>query len=378
MTGGCPANIGDGLIRGVLSSVDCQTRDFAESGYAALTGAGSPFQAALTAMLTIYIAVVGYRMLFAAGGARLSDAGGIALKVGVILALVTSWSTFETLVFDVAAKAPVDTAALLGEPLRGQGSTLAGDPVGGLQVAYDQLSLSARAFGAQAGPVAKSYTSSAAAAAEALSGAAGALFITSAGLIAMAMIVVAVLSAVGPIFIVLFLFQETRGLFVGWLRALIAAALALFGAWMLTVMMLAVLEPWLIALAQQRRDLALDETTALSASGVVFVFAISQIGLLVSLCAVAMSLRLRTRQIVDRQAETPPPPAADRAEEISRAQRLALALHTLNTVASHRQTVAATMAEASRPGGFRAVESAEPRLGEALRRVAFRDRRAPA
>ena len=76
-----------------------------------LTAAVSPFQTALTALLTIYVALIGYRMLFASGGARLSDGPGIALKIGAILALVTSWATFQTLVFDVAAQAPLEIAA---------------------------------------------------------------------------------------------------------------------------------------------------------------------------------------------------------------------------------------------------------------------------
>ncbi len=114
----CTALIDDGVIRGVLATVDCQTRAYAQGGYLALTSGSSVFQTALTALLTIYVALIGYRMLFAQGSTRLSDAPGIALKVGLILALVTSWSTFQTLVFDVADRAPTEIAALVAAPCR--------------------------------------------------------------------------------------------------------------------------------------------------------------------------------------------------------------------------------------------------------------------
>ena len=169
MIGSCSSLVGDGVISGVLGAVDCQTRAFAEAGYSSLTSASSGFQLALTAMLTIYVALVGYRMLFASDGAKLSDAPGIALKIGVILAMVTSWSTFQTLVFDIAAKAPLEIASTISTPLQGAGGGLAADPVRGLQAAYDQITRSAVAFGATVPPNAKAYSSAAASAAEALS-----------------------------------------------------------------------------------------------------------------------------------------------------------------------------------------------------------------
>ena len=71
MSVACPAiDQQSGLIRGVIDAVDCHTRGFAEVGYDQLTAPSSPFQAWLTALLVIYVAVLGYQMLFAAGGAR--------------------------------------------------------------------------------------------------------------------------------------------------------------------------------------------------------------------------------------------------------------------------------------------------------------------
>src|SRR5512138_3099447 len=98
MSAACQGIVGEGVIRGVMATVDCETRVYAQTGYSALTGGSPMFQAAFTALLTIYVALLGYRLLFGTNGARLSDAPGIGLKIGAIMALVTSWSTFQTLV----------------------------------------------------------------------------------------------------------------------------------------------------------------------------------------------------------------------------------------------------------------------------------------
>ena len=380
MSGACVSGVGEGVIRGVLATVDCQTRDFAQSGYLALTGADSTFQTALTALLVIYVAVIGYRMLFASGGARLSDALGIALRIGFVLALVTSWATFQTLVFDVASRAPKEIAAIVAAPLQADTRSLAADPVDGLQTAYDQLTLSAVAFGRMAGPNARAFSSPQAAAADALSTATGAMFMSGAGLIAVATIAVGVLTAVGPLFIALFLIPATRGLFVGWVRALAAAALAPMGAWVLNLMMLLALEPWLTTLAQQRREMALDPQTAISAAAIVMVFAAAQAALLVAAAVIAFSFRLNSgksrRDVVSRNSSTASVGQAAPVELASRAQQLAYHLQRDEgqILASRTQRLAAGGGFAALPSGRGAPGEAktEPRLGDVYRRPAIR------
>lgn len=328
MINACPG-IGGGVIRGVLGAVDCQTRTFAEAGYSALTASSSTFQVGLTALLAIYVALIGYRMLFASNGARLSDAPGIALKIGAILALVTSWSTFQTLVFDMAAQAPREIAAIVSGPLQASGASLASSPIEGLQAAYDQMTQTAVAFGKAAGPVAKAYASPEAAAAEAVSAATGVMFMTTAGLISAATLSIGVLTAVGPVFIALFLMPATRGLFVGWLRALIGAALTLMLTWLGIVLLLTVLEPGLIELARQREIGKLEAGAATTTAALVFVFGAGQAALAVGASVIAFAFRVdRFRAGKERReasASTVRDPAAA-PEAASRAQRLAMDL----------------------------------------------------
>lgn len=378
MTGACSTLVGEGVIRGVLGAVDCQTRAFAEAGYSSLTSASSGFQVALTALLTIYVALVGYRMLFAAGGAKLSDAPGIALKIGAILALVTSWATFQTLVFDIAAKAPHEIAAAVAAPLQANSGSLASDPVNGLQAAYDQLTRSAVAFGATAGPNAKAYSSPGASAAEALSAASGALFMTTAGVIAAATLAIGVLTAVGPVFIAMFLIPATRGLFSGWVRALGAASLVLLLGWLGIVLLLSVLEPWLIALAHEQQTGQLQSQTATSAAALVAVFSFGQVALLIAACVMAFGFKIHraVAGVSRRLAPSAAPGPASPPVEPSRAQRLAFDLQRDPAPAEMRARTL-QLAAASASGGRQAAEdrSQPPRLGDDYRRPAVASRR---
>ncbi len=370
MSEACAALVDDGVIRGVLSAVDCQTRAYAQTGYMALTGGNGTFQIALTALLTIYVALIGYRMLFATGGARLSDAPGIALRIGAVLALVTSWAAFQTLVFDVADRAPVEIAALTAAPLQGESASLAAYPIEGLQVAYDQLTQTAVAFGKAAGPNAEAYSSPEAAAAQATSAATGVLFLMSAGVISAAKLAIGVLSAVGPVFIALFLIPATRGLFLGWVRALAAAGLVTLVGWLLIVLMLTVLDPWLVTLARQRQEFALDSQTAISAAALVFVFGAGQAALLIS--AGIMALGLRWPAAPDRSAASSPPAPTPAASSFapSRAERLAFDLRRETAHATIRERPLTVPGNSLAPRQADGVAGGGSRLGEAYRRPA--------
>ncbi|WP_068876359.1 type IV secretion system protein [Phenylobacterium sp. CCH9-H3] len=386
MSGACATLVDDGLIRGVLATVDCQTRVYAQSGYEALTSGSPVFQTALTALLTIYVALVGYRLMFAQGSMRLSDAPGIALKIGAILALVTSWSTFQALVFDVADRAPVEIAALVSAPMQDARSSLAASPVDGLQAAYAEFSETGAAYGKIAGPNAKGYSSPQAAAAETTAAASGVIFLTSAGVISAATLAIGVLTAVGPIFIALALIPATRGLFVGWVRALVAAALVPLVAWLLIVLMLAVLDPWVAALAEQRIAQRLEPQTAMSASALVFVFAAGQAALVIGACVMAMGFRLPTQGADRRRGAEParaPQGAAVTVTPLpSRAERLALDLQRDRAQASERsRSATAAAAAAASAASTRQVSvtiDETRRLGDAYRRPAFTARRAGA
>ncbi len=385
MIAGCPAPSSDqGVIGSVLTAVDCNVRAFSQSGYTALTGQQSFFPAAVTILLTIYVAMLGFRLMFGIGSARLADSPLIALKIGVILALSLNWTAFQTLVFDMATKAPLQVARTISAPTAGAGA-LSVNPVQGVQVAYDQLTLAASAFGSQAGPNPQVLRGGASAAADGLWKASAVLFMSTAGALSIAIIAVGVLLTVGPIFIALALFEATRGLFVGWMRALVSAALAPMVCWMTTTVMLVVLEPWLIRLARSRISGLLDMDAATATIALVFVFAAAQAAVVAGAAVIGAGFDLRPGS---RRRETPASPsaavmAAAQAGSgilvLSRVERLAFQLARTSSGSSIAQGVQETRsmqgAAAAGAGGGRAP-AAGP-VGAVYQRRGFTDRFRP-
>jgi type IV secretion system protein VirB6 len=384
VSGACAVPPDTGAVRAVLYAVDCNTRDFAHRGFEALAG-GRMFQAAVTAGLTIYIALIGYRLLFAPDGARLSEGPRTALKIGAILALLSSWSLFQTLVFDTAAKAPSEIAAIVSAPSVGGEQAMA-DPVGRLQVAYDQLFASAAAFtksgeqaarsvptpGAASDPDVEAQkadeSARAAVAARALTSADGLLLTVHAGLIAAGLLATGVLGAVGPVFIGLFLFRQTRGFFEGWVRAMAAAAMVSAGTWVLILLMLRVLDPWLITLAQQRELKEMDPRAGMSAATIVQVFTAAQFAMVACAGVVAFAFRLPGGRAAAPAAA--PAPSADReggrapAELATRAGVLADQLRRFDQIFEAKGRLAEARAAASaRPAGSIVSRSA-PMVGD--------------
>ena len=364
----CATTTDLGVVRDVLTAVNCNTKSFARLGYESLTAAGSPFQAALTVVLTIYVAVIGYRLLFG-NGARLADGPTIALKIGTVLALVTSWSLFQTLVFDVAERAPLEIASIISAPMRG--SAMASDPVAGLQAAYDQLSETATAFAHPPKSVPDKAQADYAAASQALTMASNAMFVASAGLIAVITIAIGFLTATGPLFIALFLFLQTRGFFIGWVRALGACAFGLISAWSLTILMLHAVQPWMESLSDIGANGIADARTGITAAIIVLIFCASQFAVLLAAIVIARGFRLPgdARAAAAPAAPAPTVAAANPLDMISRPARLAEQLGRFETssVTTDRSAAAASAASAGRGP---VAAPAAGRIGDMYRRPA--------
>ena len=65
-------------VGSILAWVDCRTMGLGEEAFRAL-GPGSPFGTALTGLLTIYVALIGYRLLLG-GELTVRDGMSVALK----------------------------------------------------------------------------------------------------------------------------------------------------------------------------------------------------------------------------------------------------------------------------------------------------------
>ncbi len=271
------------LARDVLASTDCMIAGGVERGYAALLAPGGSFATALTIALTIYVAIVGYRLVLGQGGLSLGEMVPHFVKIGVILALATSWPTYQTLVFDVLFKGPEQLANLIVGQAAGVG-TGPGDVLAALQDVFDRLTDAAADAWAQVhAPVAAtaSVPPVAAPATPLVPGAPAApppvpitaqlpfalgapqfvaallwlaalvLMGASVGVLLVVRLVLALLLLLGPLFVACALFAASRGLFEGWLRTTVKFALVPLFTLPLTAAAIAVIVPFAAVLGQE-------------------------------------------------------------------------------------------------------------------------------
>jgi type IV secretion system protein VirB6 len=245
------------LVSGILDFVDCQAEAIGIGGYQSLAAPGSPLSTALTILLTLFIAMFGYRLIL---GEQLGLRDGVLalLKVGIVITLAFNWPAYRTLIYDVVLKTPSELASGIGRPagLPDTGPGL----VARLDLA-DRSFITLNVLGAGAGTPSPTSTLQAepnlrqsTSTFDPLAlGTARIVFLMGAltGLVGMRL-VSGVLLALGPIFIALLLFDNTRGFFEGWIRVLAGAILGAIGVATILGVELALLEPRLADLVAWR------------------------------------------------------------------------------------------------------------------------------
>jgi type IV secretion system protein VirB6 len=256
----CPPLIPEaGFVRSMMAFVDCQAATLGAGGYQALAAPGSTLGLVLTAFMTLFVALFGYRLLLGYGPDLRSGMFAFA-KVAIVLALATSWPAYRVLVYDVALRGPAELATTIGAPseLPGAGGGL----IDRLDVA-DRAMVTLAILGEGRPPVAADANQVAQATQTipqpypgfntfAIGGARMLFLIGAIGGLAAVRMVAGLLLAIGPLFVAFLLFENTRSLFEGWLRVLAGAALAAFGTAIALGAELALVEPWLTDLLARR------------------------------------------------------------------------------------------------------------------------------
>jgi type IV secretion system protein VirB6 len=293
MIGQCAAPRADaGLVRGLLETVDCNIREGVQGGYNAFFGPGSTLTAVITILLTIYVALLGFRLLTGRTDLRVGDLPMIAMKLGAVVMLTTSWASYQALVFALLFDGPAEIANSLLAAMPMPQTAGPSDIFARLQYTFDQLTQSASAMAlvsdepgqgpnvASAGLKAGSFVLQAAPGTDpatlkglspviqmrsALQGgpAFGAtalwlssivLLVSTLGLLILAKLMLGLLLAIGPLFVGLLLFDTTKGFFEGWLRTALGFALVPLATVVFTTALLASLEPSLQGLAVARAE----------------------------------------------------------------------------------------------------------------------------
>jgi type IV secretion system protein VirB6 len=324
----CAANANDGMVFALVETVDCHIRVLVQESYRELVGPNTVFAAAFTGLLTIYIALLGYQLLFGRGGLRVTELPVTALKVGLILAFLTSWAAYQTVFFGLLFDGPRQLMQAMLSPMARAGSGFDGDVYGGLERAFADMSRAASTYGAQASPAANILQGGPMLGAGILWLSGIGMLLASIGVILAVKIVLAFLLAVGPIFIGFFLFETTRGLFDGWIRTTIAFAVAPLMATVFGAAMLMMLQPFLGVLSAKADAGVFDMGPIITIALIVAVFALIM-GMAVrvgaSLTSAFSTARPRSERTEARDARVVQqglPAGADRAEQV--AARLAM------------------------------------------------------
>jgi len=296
MAGSCPApSPDDPLVHSLLGVVDCNVRDLVHTGYMAIFQPGSAISGLLTALLTIYVAIMGYRLLLGQTELRVSDFALNAVKLGVVIALATQWDTYQTVVYNLLFRGPEQLAGMIAAAVHPDSALIHGDVFDGLQTAFDELSGFGAGYAAHSPPSASPMLGGAGFAALLLTSSASILLLSTLGVLLIAKIVLGLLLAVGPLFIGLFLFDSTRGVFEGWLRACFAFAFAPLAITVLLGIALTMLEPSLIQMDDLQKQHIYELAPAYSVMTLILVFAGVSAGALIAGGVVALGFRLPRR-----------------------------------------------------------------------------------
>ena len=280
----CAAPEGPGLAARLLADTDCQSFGLVDRGYAALSQPGGPVAATLTGLLVLAVAFFGYRLILGRG-LLLVDAVSLALKIGVVLLLATSWEAWQAVAYDTFARAPVRVA---GEMLTGLNAM---DPIAGLQAALDGLEDASVGYRTRAG-IASPLVGGPAAAAMTLNLSGYFLTLSILGLLVVARILLALLLAITPVMAGFILFDATRGMASRWLAAMAATAFVPMFVLVLAAVELSILNPMITRLLAEQAAERFENEAVTPIGLVAVIFALSMLAAVWAGTKIASGIRL--------------------------------------------------------------------------------------
>ena len=280
----CAPPSGPGLVADLLANTDCQASSLVERGYAALSTPGAATAAVLTSLMVIAVAFYGYRLLLGRGLA-LGDVTGLAIRLGVVLLLAASWSSFQSLAYDAFARAPGRIASELVVAIDSP------PPLEGIQSALDRIEAGNVGWRTRAG-IASPMVGGAPTAAMALNVSSFLLTLSTVGLLVVSRILLALVLAITPVMAGFLLFDATRGLLEGWLRTLTAAAFVPLFVLILCAIELAMLSPLIDRMLADQAGGRFELDTVTPVALVVIVFSLAIVASTRAAATIARGIRL--------------------------------------------------------------------------------------
>jgi type IV secretion system protein VirB6 len=204
-------------VAAALSAVDCIASGVSEQAFNRLFGTEGQLTFALTLMLVLYVSFFAISLMLGRSNLGVRALLPKVITLGLVMGFATSFVAFSTIFYSIFIGGPDQIAGILtGTPI-GAGAesatTVFAQKLDVVFLAIQQASGDTKDINAFSPPGMMWFG-------------AMLLLLGTVGLLVAARIALALLLAVGPIFVVLALFEGTRGLFTGWLKGLTMMALA--------------------------------------------------------------------------------------------------------------------------------------------------------
>jgi len=260
-----PAGVAD-----ALSKVDCMANEATAVSFGRLFGAHGSFTTALTIILTLYIGLLAFNLLTGRSALRISVLTPRMMTLGLVLTFATSWIAYQSVVWNLATGAPDEIASVL-VGTNGSATTIFAQQLDGFFAAITDAAAQIPAQNpAVAGVPAAVAVPTLMSPANILSLGALLLLLGTVGVLVVCRIALAALLIIGPVFIVLALFDGTRGLFEGWVKCVVTFAVVP----LLTVVMgsgvLVAISPMVAGLDQANGQIPLNTAVSILVASIIY------------------------------------------------------------------------------------------------------------
>ncbi|APG62064.1 hypothetical protein LPB140_03690 [Sphingorhabdus lutea] len=210
-------NLGNG-VAAALQHVDCVAEQMAGDSFARLFAPGGMLGPALSILLALFIAIFAYGLILGRTNLNIRSLIPNMIIFGLVLTFATSFIAYQTVIWNLAVSTPDYLATTLSGD-KGSATINFAQKIDIIFGAIEQISQG------QIGPNGQKPNISAFSPEGLMWMGAMLLLLGTVGILVTARIGLGLLVAFGPIFVVMALFNGTRGLFAGWVKGVVMLGL---------------------------------------------------------------------------------------------------------------------------------------------------------
>ncbi|MEO1729909.1 MAG: type IV secretion system protein [Pseudomonadota bacterium] len=199
-------------ITAALTAVDCIATEVSNEAFGKLFASDGQLATVLTILLTLYVAFFGFSLALGRSNLGMRSLVPRMMTLGLVVTFATGAAVYSSVLYTLFVWTPDFVAGLLTQS-DGSATVTFAQKLDVVFIAVQQASTGETDINMFSPPGMMWM---------------GALLLLlgTVGLLVTARIGLALLLAIGPIFVVLALFNQTRGLFVGWLKGMLMMSLA--------------------------------------------------------------------------------------------------------------------------------------------------------